>query len=327
MTDILLQSARLLTEDQAGGHSRRWTALGGEGTDYFAGFLANLAQAEFVAIGMLDKTVIAAMIARGERNAFALLYTGQAPGACKTGLMSVIEVDVVGDVGRVGSAFRSGFPFLGDGALVIANVEGIELFPSRMEARLVLRLADGTMVRVFEPLFWQHRGVYRQDQQYAISIAGLAYSIRPARDAQHTITSLEAIHALRARDAMVDALELNPSLDVQAILAAWQPANPQELEPIDVNLGEMVALSPEDEAAPSDDADYQGEVMQITPRAACLMGVYLWRIDLALVRGDPDAVIPIYVPEHLFDGAWRPRLGQYVTGEAWIQGYATAAID
>ena len=50
------------------------------------------------------------------------------------------------------------------------------------------------------------------------------------------------------------------------------------------------------------------------------------RPRLLLMCAEEDLVLPIYLAEGLFDGDWRPEVGQYVTGRFWMQAYATARV-
>jgi hypothetical protein len=83
----------------------------------------------------------------------------------------------------------------------------------------------------------------------------------------------------------------------------------------------MAVLLPSS-TGPADDAQYVGEVVQVTPRAVRVLDVDFWRVDTVVIRAEEDVVIPIYVAEHLFENDWRPEVGQYVTGSLWLQAYA-----
>ena len=93
-----------------------------------------------------------------------------------------------------------------------------------------------------------------------------------------------------------------------------------------MKLGEMAALLPSS-SGPADDAQFQGEVVRVTPRAVRILDVDFWRVDTVVMRADEDLILPIYVAERLFEGEWRPQVGQYVSGTLWLQAYATSRLD
>ncbi len=48
--------------------------------------------------------------------------------------------------------------------------------------------------------------------------------------------------------------------------------------------------------------------------------------NTVVMRADEDLILPIYVAERLFEGEWRPLVGQYVSGTPWLQAYATSRL-
>jgi hypothetical protein len=76
----------------------------------------------------------------------------------------------------------------------------------------------------------------------------------------------------------------------------------------------------------SDDALYLGEVVRVTPDAVRILDTGFWRVDVIVIRDDEAGTltVPIYVAETLFEGEWRPGVGEHVTGNVWMQAYAKA---
>jgi hypothetical protein len=76
----------------------------------------------------------------------------------------------------------------------------------------------------------------------------------------------------------------------------------------------------------SDDALYLGEVVRITADAARVLDTSFWRVDVVVIRSEElgTLTIPIYVSDNLFEGDWRPSVGEHVTGNVWMQAYAKA---
>lgn len=322
-TSLLIYTARELTDDEAGGHGNRWGVFDDDVAVLFSRWLGlAIEKSELPILGVGDKAALETVVARGEPAAIALLYTGQEPGASKAGLMSLIHLDAGGPGREPSNQLWSAFPFLGDGVVVEAEVEKVCMFPNRIEARLELGLAAGGLIEAFDPCFWQNRAVYRSDHRYRFSVSALAYRMEPAPALEHVIDDEHEIRRFRAREAWVKTHGHWTREDEEASIAAWRPESPEDLEPIRIGMGEMAALLPSS-SGPADDAQFQGEVVRVTPRAVRMLDVDLWRVDTIVMRADEDLALPIYVAERLFEGDWRPQVGQYVSGTLWLQAYAT----
>lgn len=73
----------------------------------------------------------------------------------------------------------------------------------------------------------------------------------------------------------------------------------------------------------SNDSGYMGEVVCVTPDAVRMLDTIFWRVDVTLIScEDENLAVPIYVAENLFEGNWRPSVGEYVRGNLWMQAYA-----
>lgn len=325
--DLLLYSARELTNEEAGGHGNRWGVFDDDVSALISRWLGvAVEKSEVPTLGVDDKTALKEVTAHGEPASAALLYTGQEPGASKAGLMSLIHHDAGGPGREPSNELWSAFPFLGDGVEVEAEVERVCLFPNRIEARLELRLSSGAPVVAFDPCFWQSRAVYRSGARYRFSASALAYRMGPVPALEHVIDDENEIRRFRARDAWAKIHGHWTREDEEASYAAWQPESPDDLEPIRISMAELAALMPSI-SGPADDAQFQGEVVRVTPHAVRMLDVNFWRVDTVVMRADEDLVLPIYVAERLFEGDWRPQVGQYVCGTLWLQAYATHRLD
>ncbi|MBK1620177.1 hypothetical protein CKO42_17365 [Lamprobacter modestohalophilus] len=60
----------------------------------------------------------------------------------------------------------------------------------------------------------------------------------------------------------------------------------------------------------------------MTPAIYRLFGDDVWHVDVVVARPeDREFMLPIYVTEQAFQDGWRPTLGEYVNGLAWVQGW------
>jgi hypothetical protein len=323
--DRLLDTARELTEEEAGGHGNRWGAFADDLDTFVETWLpVAVEQGQVVTLGVADGSGHEGLVA--EVSGMGLLYADREEDRGRVGMLAVIAMDIEGPDGERTNVLASAFPFFADGLAYPVQVQEIALYPNRLEARLELAVA-GTLVFAFDPIFYQHRGLYRQGEASTFSLAALAYEMAPTGGEEIVIDDPERIRAFRARDAWVEAHGGWTREDEAAALAAWAPAPPEDLEPIRIDLSRGAMLLPGEEG-PADDAFYQGEVTRVVPGAYILFGVSLWRVEVVVARPDDQAlVLPFYVPEHRFAEGWRPGPGDYVKGSAWVQGYLVRDAD
>ncbi len=315
---LMLQKARELTEDEAGGHGDHWEVFQ-EDVEAFVNQRMREAVEKGVppVIGLMPD--LTALTAEGEPEALALLCAAECPVSRNTGWMSVIESDPV----KKELLLCSMYPFFGEGVTVDATVGEIDLFPNRLEARLALHLTAGGMIEAFDTLFWKHRALYVEHAVYRFNLSALAYDIKPVGEQVMVIDDPEQIRRYHARQDWAEKHGLWTKDDEEAALAAWQPESPVDLEPIRIDMGQMTMLIPAGNGF-RDDAVYQGEVMRVIPASLTLFGVCFWRVDVTVWRDGQDMVLPFFVAERLFPGDWRPAVGDYVKGSGWLQAYAVA---
>ena len=127
---LLIHSAKQLTVEDAGGHGDRWSIFQDAVTALIGSWIGTAIQeADIPAFALTDERALEPLIARGESSASALLYTGNSPGASKTGLMSLIHHDAPGLDRKAESRLWSAFPFFGIGLEIEAEVEDLSYIP------------------------------------------------------------------------------------------------------------------------------------------------------------------------------------------------------
>jgi hypothetical protein len=316
----MLNTAQELSRAEAGGHGDRWGVFSGGFEAALRGLMATVGKAELVT-GVVDQTATEAVVAGGEPKGVLLLYTGQEKGVSKTGAMSLIGQDP--KTGR--NQLWSAYPFFGEGIEVEGGVDRLLLHPNRVEATLEIGPESGVLIKAFDPLFCHTRALYREGETYRFSLSALAYSMNPPGNIQKVIDDTEEIRRFRAMEAWAEKYGQCQKEDEAAALAAWQPETPKDLDPIRINIGGGTMLVPSINGF-SDDALYMGEVVRVTPDAVRIFDTGFWRIDVIVIRDDEvgTLTVPIYVAETLFDGEWRPSVGEHVTGNVWMQAYAKA---
>lgn len=323
--DRLLDTARELTEEEAGGHGNRWGAFADDLDTFIETWLPMaVEQGEVVALGVADESDHKGLVA--EVRGMGLLYADREEDCGRAGMLAVIATDVEGSEGARANVLASAFPFFAEGPAYPVEIQEIALHPNRLEARLELAVA-GTLVFAFDPLFCQHRGLYRRGEACTFTLAALAYAMEPTGGEEVVIDDPERIRAFRTRDAWAKTHGCWTREDELAALAAREPTSPEDLEPICIDISRGAMLMPSEEG-PADDAFYQGEVTRVVPGAHILFGVPIWRVDVVVARPDDETLIlPFYVPERRFSEGWRPGPGDYVKGSAWVQGYLVRDAD
>jgi hypothetical protein len=320
MNSLMLNTAQELSSAEAGGHGDRWGVFAGGTETAIRRVMATIKDAELVA-GIIDKAAMENVAASGEPKGVLLLYTGQEKGVSKTGAMSLIGQNE--KTGR--NELWSAYPMLGDGVEVNGVVERLLLHPNHVEATLEIGLESGVLIKAFDPLFCQTRALYREGEPYRFSLSALAYSMSPPGNIEKVIDDPAGIRRFRAMEAWGEEHGQCENEDEAAALSAWQPETPKDLDPIRINIGGGTMLVPSIKGF-SDDALYLGEVVRVTPDAVRILDTGFWRVDVIVIRDDEAGTltVPIYVAETLFEGEWRPGVGEHVTGNVWMQAYAKA---
>ncbi len=325
MNTLLIDSAVELTEEEAGGHSGRWAVIDDDVSELMQHWLGlAISQATVVPVGLAEQTVLEQLISEGEPKGLALLYADSEQSA-GSGMLSLIHVKTDTQTQKTSNEFWSAYPFFKEGNEIVAQIDALQLFPHRLEAWLTLSLVHnrGVQMTVFDPLFWAHRSLYRAHHQYHFSVAAMAYELIPVTDEEIIIDDPEKIRQFNARRAWVEHSGSWTPANEEASLAAWQTQAEEDNEPIHISLATMTALF---SVKSSDDAEFQGAIITITPRATSILECYFWRIDTLVIRNDEDFILPIYVAERLFTDEWRPEVGQYVKGSVWLQAYAVGCV-
>lgn len=325
-SEMLFESARELSDDEAGGHGNRWGVFDEDVERIIGRWLtAGIEKSQIVDAELSEGPDLGRLIRAGEPKASGLLYADRDDDQGKAGMLSVIALNMLDDAtGERRNILCSTYPFFRDGAPMDVEVGEIAMFPNRLEARLELVLEDGPVLIAFDSLFWKHRARYEAQEDVRFSLAALAYTMTPAKEKEFVIDDPERIRAFRARDAWLETHGQWSKEDEAASLAAYRPTSEEDLEPIRICTGQMAAYLPTS-AGPADDFGYQGEVVRVVPQAHVLFGVTFWRVDVVVLRpGGVDLALPFYVAAHLFPAEWRPQSGEYVTGSAWLQGYLCA---
>jgi hypothetical protein len=337
----LLDSATVVSEADATGHGNHWGVFTDDVSALMQRWLGTaIAEAKIPNIedlGIEDMHELESLEGLDEPQAVGLLYTGVEKGVeaydtgatwdslINDGLMAVIHVEPGADGQPPKNELWSAYPFFHIGSTCRAEVERIELFPNRLEARLQLKLASGVEVTAFDAMFWRYRGLYREGATYEFALAGLAYRMEPASEQEFSIKDPEFIRLYNAQVAWVKTHGAYRPTDKEAALAAWKPSSPDDLKPICFDTSEMTAFIPD--STYTDEFSFQGRVVDVAPHAVNFMDTNFWRTSVVvLLHDERHLMLDIYVAERLFPDDWRPGLGEFVSGVAWLQTHVYGIV-
>lgn len=101
------------------------------------------------------------------------------------GMIQVFQTDSKGKL----SAFVSAYPWTEDGALYLAQLQRIRLWPGRLEAHVEVVLGENVNVTFFDTLFSRNRIFYRKNGFYPFVFTGFAYAARVGANPDNGIAS------------------------------------------------------------------------------------------------------------------------------------------
>ena len=129
----------------------------------------------------------------------------------------------------------------------------------------------------------------------------------------------EAIRYHRAFNAIMAQHNGKPPADLQAQIAAWQPA-PDELPlaPVHINVGDMCAYLFGDTIGQQDEAWCQGQV--IGKSATTFDGQAFVLLDVVILRESLDKPVVIRLAVHQKDVDDSIQVNDYIQANIWLQG-------
>ncbi len=216
------------------------------------------------------------------------------------GLRIVIQLD--GPSGA--NELMAMYPFSSEGVQHTLTMEGILLWPSRLEAQLVCSTPDAQLeLTFFDPNFAANRVFYRKGDIYQFILSGYAYRFSVIKPEPVLWKDPDLIRAVRRH---------NPELP--------------EGEPIRIETKGMAALLPREDLNP-DSYEFCGPVKRIEELYRDMLGQRTWKTRVTVNRlmgaeeTDADFDIDIYVPECVLGNRKPPEPGDDVQGTIWMQGY------
>ncbi len=210
------------------------------------------------------------------------------------------DILVVSDSRKGSRFFYSSYPVLLDGLRCTVTLDHFEPWEHGIEAWMCGYVgAKSGLIWFFDTRYYAGSAIHRPGDRVEVSLAGLAYFLRP----------------IRVRSFEVQDGEL------------WEMARQQRLEqgeteaeasrPVEIHLTGAAILLPFARGL-CDEAEFQGVIDAIDMFEHD--GQKIYRLEIVVMRpDDEDFPLPVFVSERGLDG-YVPRLGDDVEGVLWLQG-------
>lgn len=236
-------------------------------------------------------------------------------------ITQIIEIDAAQQPVRLMSAF----PIINSPYSVQGKISRIMCCRNIMQAVLNITTTDGATIYAFDNLFSVNQHQYKQDQVYQINLGGFAYNLEKVNAGETLVVDDPA--AIKHHRALNDILAKNNGVapeDLQAQIAAWQPASSDDEAPVTLDLSKMVAYLYGDHLGQEDEAWFQGEIIGLSQTVFMDKTVDL--IDVAIIREQDSKPVIIrlaYLNRDKMPNSF--QVGNYIRGNIWIQAtiYAT----
>ncbi len=236
-------------------------------------------------------------------------------------LAQLIKIDA--EKGPIG--LLNAFPVIESPYHYVVTIERIVQCPKTCEAVLALNLNDGATVYAFDRLFAINQALYRKQQTYTAVLSGLAYDLETVLSSEHmVIDDPAAIRHHRALNSVLAAHNGQAPDNLQALLEAWQPSQPEDTLPVTLDLSTMCAYLFGEELGQEDEAWIQGEILGYQHTTALGQPIDLY--DVAMLR--EEAMQPLVIRlAHLAQPSVQPfNVGDYIRGNIWLQAALYPAV-
>lgn len=236
-------------------------------------------------------------------------------------ITQLIEIDKAQQPVRLMSAF----PIINSPYSVQGKISRIMCCRNIMQAVLNITTSDGATIYAFDNLFSVNQHQYQHNQIYQINLGGFAYNLEKVKTGETLLVDDPA--AIKHHRALNDILAKNNGIapeDLQAQIAAWQPASADDEAPVTLDLSKMVAYLYGDHLGQEDEAWFQGEIVGLSQTDFMDKTVDL--IDVVIIREQESKPVIIrlaYLNHHKMPTSF--QVGDYIRGNIWIQAtiYAT----
>lgn len=220
----------------------------------------------------------------------------------------VHDVLVVSD-SKEGSRFMfSAYPVLLDGIRHRVTLDHFEPWPHGIEAWAHVHVTDSDVpVCFFDTRYYAGSSAYQSGQVLDVSMAGLAYFLRPIQ-----------MQAFEIKEGPLWEMDRQRRLDAGE-------SEDDASRPVKIHMTGACIFLPQGGRNARDDAQFQGVIDAID--SFTHDGHTIYRLEMVVMKPDDQAFrLPVFVSEYVLDG-YVPRLGEDVEGVLWLQGNIIGPAD
>jgi|GEM_PF-6735157 len=205
-----------------------------------------------------------------------------------------------------------------------AQIEEIELFPNRLEARVVISLPNILKeITFFDTRFLIAGRQYEEDSRYTVELAALAIYVEKAKSDPIVIDDPEEIEKYRARMHWLQTHDRYTQEEEAQALELYRREVDGPLEPVVLQTNQMSIWL--DERGREDLVLFQGEIVKILPNETEIFGNRFKCFHIAIhFFPDDDLILPLYIHTKLISEDKSFQCGDYIFGDAWIHGHVVA---
>lgn len=212
------------------------------------------------------------------------------------------NVLLVSDSSRDSRFLFSAYPVLLDGMRHAVELDHFNSWEYGIEAWAYGRVTtESVSICFFDTRYYAGSTAYQPGQRLEVSLAGLAYFLRPIQ-----IRSFE--------------IKEGPFWEIQRQQRLEDGESEEEAaRPVEIHMTGASLFLPRHAEDSQDEAQFQGVIEAIDRFEFDGQGVY--RLEMVVMRpGEDEFRLPVFVTEHVLDG-YVPRLGEDVEGLLWLQGH------
>lgn len=214
--------------------------------------------------------------------------------------------------------FINAFPCVSSPYGLNCKIDKIIANQTTQDAVLRLVSEDGSIIYAYDQFYAVNKDLYRQSDEYFVNFSAWAYNIKPSsKDEVIIVEDPDAIRYHRAYNEIVANNDGVVPENIEQLIEQWQPDTDENLEPIEINLGNMCAYLFGETLGQEDEAWCQGQVLGKQQQS--LFENELTIFDIAILR-EPDAdpfVVRMATPTT--EAVKAIEVNDYIQANIWLQ--------
>ncbi|TXD98297.1 hypothetical protein ES754_05060 [Psychrobacter frigidicola] len=198
------------------------------------------------------------------------------------------------------------------------RIERVIVNENTHDAVLRLRTTDGSIIYAFDQLYTANQHLYQQNTPYFVNFSAWAHEITNSE--QNEVIMVEDVEAIRYHRAFNDIVAANDGKvpnDLQEQIKDWQPTTKEQMEPVEINLGDMCAYLFGDTLGQEDEAWCQGQVLG--KQETLFNGKPIILFDVVILREQDTTPFVVRMGAMSTAGTKAIQVNDYVQANIWLQ--------